>query len=58
MQRIYITALFCFFTLSVFAQKIKKDTLKTPNFVPNVVNSYVPNVLPPSPNAASLGKFG
>lgn len=49
-------------SLQSFAQSIKKDsTKKDSTIVTNLANTnnpYVPNNIPPSANAASLGKYG
>ena len=62
MKRTYITALFCFFTFSVFAQKDKEDSLKFKpyknlNFGSPTIADLLPNLTPQAPNTAALGKF-
>ena len=65
MQKTYIPALFCLFTFSVFAQKqdsTKRDSLIIRNLGPQPPasnpNKYTPNLVLPSPHAASLGVYG
>ena len=65
MQKIYITALFCLITFSIFAQKqdsTKRDSLIIRNLGPQPPapnpNKYTPNLVLPSPHAASLGVYG
>ena len=65
-----MTALFCLLVNLIHAQKAEKDTLITevPLDSVNAIatfakvastnNPYVPNNIPPSANAASLGKYG
>ena len=69
MKKNYITALFCLLVNLIYAQEVEKDTLiiKIPRDSirsiitvtnANTNNPYVPNNIPPSANAASLGKYG
>ena len=71
MRKNYMTALFCLFVNLIYAQEAEKDTLiiKTPKdsirsiaavaaALASTDNPYVPNNIPPSANAASLGKYG
>ncbi|PWK15752.1 YD repeat-containing protein [Arcicella aurantiaca] len=58
---LYLSLVFCI-SLQSFTQSIKRDsTKKDSTHVTNLANTnnpYVPNNIPPSANAASLGKYG
>jgi RHS repeat-associated protein len=63
MQKIYLTASLWLFTLCSFAQK--QDSTKRDTLVSNIVNppapnpnKYTPNLILPSPHAATLGEYG
>jgi RHS repeat-associated protein len=67
MKKSYITALLLLLFFTSNAQNLRSkfylDTLKIKGISPNLSsggnnNGYIPEVIPPSPNAASLGKFG
>ena len=61
MKRIYITALFCFFTLFVSAQSIEKDTLKksgTTSLTTGDIQKLLPQITPKSPNVSAMERFG
>ncbi|MDZ7897985.1 MAG: hypothetical protein U5N85_08150 [Arcicella sp.] len=73
MQKIYITAVLFIFIFSSQAQNLKskyyRDSVQVDSTNKNkghiasfssggTNNNYVPDVIPPSPNAASMGKFG
>ena len=71
MKKIYLTAIMLVFSVFSFAKSIKrdftkldttlvipKDTVKRAVATANTNNPYVPNNIPPSANAASLGKYG
>ena len=58
MKKIYLIA-FLFSTLISSSFSQKTDTLQSPNIVtPNASFQSIVNVVPPSPDAASLGKYG
>jgi RHS repeat-associated protein len=73
MKKIYITVILVLFIFSSQAQNLKSkyyqdstlvdSTNKAKGYIPNfsgggTSNNYVPDVIPPSPNAASMGRFG
>ena len=73
MQKTYITALFLLISFVLQAQNLKSkyyqdsvlvdSTATTKGYTANfsgggTSNNYVPDVIPPSPNAASMGRFG
>jgi RHS repeat-associated protein len=71
MKNIYLTVSLLVFTVLSFAQTTRKDstkldsipvfpkdTIKRAVATANTNNPYVPNNIPPSANAASLGKYG
>ena len=66
MKKIYLTAILLGFTLFAFAQTTKKDSTKLDSTqvkaqaaaAASANNNYVPDVIPPSANAASLGRYG
>ena len=66
MKKIYLTAILLVSTIFTFAQIITKDSSKVDSLrlkalaaaVATVNADYIPDVIPPSANAASLGKYG
>ena len=66
MKKIYLTAILLGFTLFAFAQTTKRDSTKLDSTkvkaqaaaAASANNNYVPDVIPPSANAASLGRYG